>query len=938
MRVSHLSTLAALGFSLWLLLPNASAQITNVVFSDDFSKNGIDTSKYAIDSPFFEGGVGDIKPKVENGVLEITGTVSQQWWAGATLRVLPTFQASTETNIVISVDRMVENGQGTASRSALWIMDSTMTKYVLFADVRAEGGWRYNRKIGISGDVPTGSGTDIAAFNGGTFDDSGEHKMKVVSNGKTVKLYLDEIFGAEVAFPYDKLVFQLGSYARANNDTADTIFDNLKIETVGTATFSQSSLTLGTGQTTTNLAVRIPPGANASKAVTITISNNSPARVTYVGGTGNTLKLTFPAGGSNVQSFGIQALALGGAKLSMTSDANLIIANSMDVTVVKGPGVVLEETFSSSTLDTTKWQVTKTGFENTGIGNYETSIKNGAFHISGFTDTAYWAGATIKTVGDFTASTNLPLVFEMDRVGIDPLAGDGVTQSTGARTGVYITSYDAVGNRDPFVYFGQNIGETGWQVNVQPGSPTGSGTALAPFASLASDTNAHKMKMVADGKSVEVFLDGVSGGKFDLALGVFLQFEIGAFARDASDAVHGVFDNIKISNVLPDIKMAPADVFAIQGDNANVITVSIPTLMNSANDAKVTISSSDPTVAIPEGAVDGKLTLTFAAGKSSTQTFKVITLSPGLATLTLSNDQSVGVANTVNVTVTSLPKTMFSDDFAGATVDSSKWTTDNTPLVSTGVMVADASSLFITNGMLAMIVTAEASDWPGYTMWTKSSYAATEKSPVVFEIDRYKMEYVLVGGTSAKQRTGIWIKNASTNFIFFSDFGSWDGTTGGWQYHLNALGDLNTSGNYLTAFNAAQYTDQKNHKMKMVLNGKTVKLYIDNVLGAEVAFPYAKDLTFGFGSYVNFGNSGQNIVRGFFDNPTVLGYPPSTAPNPVSIARQADGKIVISWTGAGVLQSSAKLPGNWSDVTPAPTGTTYTVTPGASAQFFRLRN
>jgi hypothetical protein len=123
-----------------------------------------------------------------------------------------------------------------------------------------------------------------------------------------------------------------------------------------------------------------------------------------------------------------------------------------------------------------------------------------------------------------------------------------------------------------------------------------------------------------------------------------------------------------------------------------------------------------------------------------------------------------------------------------------------------------------------------------------------------------------------------------------------------------------------------------------VLNGKTVKLYIDNVLGAEVAFPYAKDLTFGFGSYVNFGNSGQNIVRGFFDNPTVLGYPPSTAPNPVSIARQADGKIVISWTGAGVLQSSAKLPGNWSDVTPAPTGTTYTVTPGASAQFFRLRN
>jgi hypothetical protein len=132
--------------------------------------------------------------------------------------------------VQVSIDRVAETGVGSASRSALWIMDESKTKYVLFADVRAEGGWRYNRKIGEDGDVPTGSGVDIAAFNGATFDDGGLHRMSVVADGKTVKLYLDGIFGAEVKFPFSKIVVQFGSYARANNDTAGTTWDNLKIE------------------------------------------------------------------------------------------------------------------------------------------------------------------------------------------------------------------------------------------------------------------------------------------------------------------------------------------------------------------------------------------------------------------------------------------------------------------------------------------------------------------------------------------------------------------------------------------------------------------------------------------------------------------------------------------------------------------------------------
>src|SRR5262245_42352475 len=152
-------------------LPQASAQISTVVFSDDFAASTIDTNKYQPDAPFFEGGLGDIHAQAGNGVMQFVGTTTQRWWSGATLRIVPTFTASEGANVAVSIDRVAEHGMGSASRSALWILDETKANYVLFADVRGEGNWHYNRKIGEAGDSPTGGGPNIAAFDGGNFDD-----------------------------------------------------------------------------------------------------------------------------------------------------------------------------------------------------------------------------------------------------------------------------------------------------------------------------------------------------------------------------------------------------------------------------------------------------------------------------------------------------------------------------------------------------------------------------------------------------------------------------------------------------------------------------------------------------------------------------------------------------------------------------------------------
>jgi hypothetical protein len=921
----------------------APAQITNTLFFDDFSKSGIDTSKYAIDAPFFEGGVGDIAPKVEGGVLEFTGTVSQQWWAGATLRLLQSFPASAETNIVVTVDRVSEAGVGTASRSALWIMDFTKTRYVLYADVRGEGGWRYNRYIGESGDVRTGSGNNIAAFDG--YDDQAEHQMGVVINGQNLKLYLDGMLGETVKFPFSPVIVELGSYARANGDTADTIWDNLKIEAVGTATFSISSLTMGTGQTASNLVVRIPPGANANRSIVLQIVNLRPAVATPVGALGNTLSLTFDQGGPNTKTFDLQALAQGSTQLSLSNTVGLLAGNTLSVVVTKGPAVLLEDTFSGAALDASKWRVNEQAFE-TGTGVFEVTQAGGALQISGYGLSSYWSGASIQTVSDFTASKDLPLVLEVDRVSMNPSNYYQTDISTGARSGVFITSYDTDNNRTtPYVFFSQDLGSaespTGWVANA---SVTGAGTALPPLGALAEDTGKHRMKVWTDGARCEVFLDDVSGGSFDFPLGAFIKFELAAYARDIDDSVKAVFDNVKIENALPCIAVSPAAMMAIQGDMANSVTVTIPKLLNVSGPVKVTVTSRDPNVAEPVGASNGSLTLDFPTG-TTVKSFNVAAKSGGSTLFDVTNDQGACVTSGVSVSVTPPPTSLVSDDFSAAALDTTKWSVDTTPLVEGGTLTEDAA-VIITNGMAELAVTsADMADWPGFTVWTKANYTASADSPIVFEIDRVKMEYVLVGGNTSKQRVGIWVKSG-TNYVFFSEFGSYDATSPGWQYHRNIgqagdvlIGNPNTTGTYISQFSSVRYLDQQLHRVRMVVNGATAKLYLDGVLGVEVSFPFSKDLVFGFGAYANYTNGRGNIVNAFWDNAVIQGFPAQPARAILSVSQEG-ANIVISWTGTGTLQSTDSLsPINWKDVTPAPAGNSYTVTPAAGVKetYYRVR-
>ncbi len=912
-----------------LSLAPAQAQITNILFFEDFEAP-LATNELVPDAPFFEGGVGDIAGAVNNGVVEFTGTVSQQWWAGATLRVVPTFAVSDANHVAVEVDRVLEGGEGTASRSALWIMDSTQNKYVLFADVRGEGGWRYNRKIGIAGDNPTGGGTEVTAWNDA--EDLGFHVMKAVANGQTVRLYLDDRPGPTIRFPFTNLVFHVGSYARANGDTAFTQFDNLRVYSIGLATFAPTNLTVSAGQTLSNIVVRIPAGLNATSPVELRVVSSAPELALPVGAVGNALTLTFAAGATNAQTISVASLGgLGGATLTLTNDIGLQAGNSLSIAIISGPGLRLEDNFAGATLDAAKWERNDIAFE-AGAGVYDVTQADGRITLSGIGNAQYWGGVSVRSVPVFTATRDLPLVVEVDRAGINRTRSFDGADSSAARSSLWL----ATSNRTQFVMFAQNLGENGWQVNV---NNTGAGTDLPDFNDLDTSTNSHRMKLVANGETVEVYLDGEFGGRFDFPVNSGLHVELGAYTRDFDDEVAASFDNLRVENSLPCITLAPTELSLTQGQNTETVTVTIPRLLNAGAAVAVTVTSRNPAVAIPAGAVNGVLTMNFGAGAANQQNFTVQTVGLGVTTFDVA---AVGACSqgSLDVTVTAAPELLFADDFGGSAI-SNEWVVEASSLVDGGGATAE-SAVIVSNGTAVINVTAELASWPGFAVYSADSFNASVTQPAIFEIDREKLNFTLVTGTAAKQRTGIWITDTNrSRYVFFSEFATHDGTAGGWQYH-RSLGETNDipvtgAGVAIPAFSEARFNDRGSHILRAVANGETVKLYMDGVLGTEVAFPVSQGIVFGFAAYVE---AATDVVSGVFDDAKIYGFSGGGGTGPsLSVTQAANGDITISWNAPGTLQfRDSFAAGTWANVTPAPAGTSYTI-PSASQgtqRYFRV--
>lgn len=322
--------LAACGL---FLLPCVAQEI---VLSDNFD-DGVLAPHWSFDDRPFETGTIEVGGGLIDGAMQIEVTALSDFWGGFALRTERTFAASEADPLSFEITRVFDDGVG-VTRSGVWISNSDRSQYVFFSQNIGEGGWQYNRRIGQEGDNPTGAGINIDAFDP-LDEDFGSHDIRLVANGSTVAIYLEDQLGAEVDFPLTEgIVFAFGAYARSVEDDAVAAFDDVEIRSdletgLPCVTLSASSTALFAGETglSTLSAPRLYVSENPAS---VTITSSDPEVATMEGANAQgVLTVNFTAGGDATKPIRIIAGKGGAASFEISASAPLCSGGPLRVSV-----------------------------------------------------------------------------------------------------------------------------------------------------------------------------------------------------------------------------------------------------------------------------------------------------------------------------------------------------------------------------------------------------------------------------------------------------------------------------------------------------------------------------------------------------------------------------------------------------------------------------
>ncbi|TLS51243.1 hypothetical protein FE782_16055 [Paenibacillus antri] len=195
----------------------AFASPLSTSMQDDFSGNAVDTGKWTvINQGLRSTSASTLTASVADGKLILSGTTDIAAWAGKSLRSIPTFRATPEAPLTVEVDRVSLDGSGTGYRSAVWLYVGP-SQYIHFAQSGEFNRWVFNKD---------GSGDNLVWNDG----DRGNHRMKMVHDGSTVKFYIDDIERASTPVTWNTdIKIILTGEACLVGDTVNAEFDNLSV-------------------------------------------------------------------------------------------------------------------------------------------------------------------------------------------------------------------------------------------------------------------------------------------------------------------------------------------------------------------------------------------------------------------------------------------------------------------------------------------------------------------------------------------------------------------------------------------------------------------------------------------------------------------------------------------------------------------------------------
>jgi len=186
----------------------------------------------------------------------------------------------------------------------------------------------------------------------------------------------------------------------------------------------------------------------------------------------------------------------------------------------------LVDDFAGPCVDEGRWEVIDQGLESLAPSGITSRSADGQLVFAGTTGVNYWAGRTLMSRGVFSVPDGKQFEVQIDRVALEP-------KGTGTRTSLWLWVDPA-----SFIMFSQDTETKTWSYNLN--GRTGNGVELLK----ATDTGRRVMKLIHDGDSVHLLLDGKEVGDVGVSWRGDIRVAITGQARQKGDSLTARFDNL----------------------------------------------------------------------------------------------------------------------------------------------------------------------------------------------------------------------------------------------------------------------------------------------------------------------------------------------------------------------------------------------------------
>lgn len=824
------------------LLSAAFLSHAGVLFTENWdfyasTSEDLDPTRWVVDDGCFGDGIyspcfGNFTFDIlDGGTLYFRGSNGDQgYWAGYALRSVPTFNASSDKVLIVETKRFSHTHtvqSGSATRTGLWLIAPDKSKWLLYADNFGESDWGFNPYSGSVADYPvnnpTHAGYNLSTLNS-TFASNlhGELDLRVVANGSSASMYMRDPYAAEPTWVYgatvplnfsENIAVALGVYTRApktttlGGDYVEASFGPISVTEMDALYFAKDSLLLESG-TTSDVTINV---AASATPCTVTLTSSNSGIAIPEGAPSGSATINFAAG-ETAKTVGITSVGEGLAKFTLSAPESIWVNNNLAVTIPASAGVKLEENFD--TLDSNLWEISTKGYEYAAYPAADVTVdffgvKDGKLVAENMVGAVnYWGGRSVVSKGTFLGSTTTSLKVTADLA--------YMTHEAGVSTCANLVLRNADSSK--FFALRCNRGEGGWQYNIAMGA---SGTKPGAWSAL-NDGNAHTMQLVYNGTTMTMYVDGISGGTVNWVCNDPMYVELGIYAREAGAKGSGAYDRVIVENIqnqLPQASVSPATVYAFpQFDN--IVAVTVPEYATMSGDVELTLTSSNPAVAVPETP-----TITFLKDGKPTQYVNIQALGAGTAKISFTPTAGAEWLVVPDVTVSAYDAAglLASDNFEGPALDTRLWQRVFRP--GTATATSKDVNFWIENNELLGYFGCLAGDHAVETQQIKDQFFPTAESPVIIEYTQGPL-----GGVGAVVVALGAVVNLNDNTA--CAFGYSRGDITGWNAYP---GYSFTTDSRPAAYRVDRFLDNGYHKVRLVHNGSVVRYYVDDVYGGSMA-------------------------------------------------------------------------------------------------------